>query len=80
VTANEAKLQAAFREALELAPDHDVTALAFRTIRAWDSVGHMQLIAAIEAAFDLMLDADDVLALTSYATAREIVARHGVAL
>lgn len=80
MTANEAKLQAAFREALELAPDHDVTALAFRTIRAWDSVGHMQLIAAIEAAFDLMLDADDVLALTSYATAREIVARHGVAL
>ena len=80
MTANEAKLQAAFRDALELAPDHDVTALAFRTIRAWDSVGHMQLIAAIEAAFDLMLDADDVLALTSYATAREIVARHGVAL
>ena len=80
MTANEARLQAAFREALELAPDADVTALAFRTIRSWDSVGHMQLIAAIEAAFDLMLDADDVLALTSYATARAIVARHGVAL
>ncbi|MGE0869036.1 MAG: acyl carrier protein [Kofleriaceae bacterium] len=80
MTDNEAKLQSAFRTTLDLDPSADVTALTYRGIRQWDSVAHMQLIAAIEAAFDLMLDADDVIGMASYAKAREIVARHGVML
>jgi acyl carrier protein len=74
------KLAAAFRDALALGPEVDVTGLAYRAIPAWDSVAHMQLVAAIEATFDLMLDTDDVLALSSWAKACEIVAKHGVAL
>jgi acyl carrier protein len=80
VTDNEAKLQTAFRQALDLGPEIDVTSLTYRAIREWDSVAHMQLISAIETTFDLMLDTDDVIAMASYVKAREIVARHGVVL
>lgn len=79
MTETEAKLQAAFRAALDLSAEVDVTALTYRGIAAWDSVAHMQLIAAIEAAFELLLDTDDVLGLSSYDKARELLARHGVA-
>lgn len=76
----EAQLQAAFVEALGLPADVDVTTTAYRVTRQWDSVAHMQLIAAIESTFDLMLDTDDVIGMSSYQRAREIVGKHGVAL
>ena len=38
----------------------------------------MALVAAIEGEFNLMLDTDDILALSSVAKAREILARYGV--
>lgn len=74
------KLQAAFVEALGVDGTVDFESLTYRGIKAWDSVAHMQLIAAIEAAFDLMLDTDDVIGMSSFAKAKEIVAKHGVAL
>ncbi len=75
------RLRAAFVEALGLgAAPADFESLTYRGIREWDSVAHMQLIAAIEATFELMLDTDDVIAMSSYAKAREIVAKHGVVL
>lgn len=78
---NVEKLQRAFVEALALAaPPEDFETLTYRGVKEWDSVAHMQLIAAIESAFDLMLDTDDVIGMSSYAKAREIVAKHGVAL
>ena len=77
---NELKLQAAFREALDLAPDFDVVPLTYRSIPQWDSVAHMQLVSTIETAFDLMLETDEVIGLSSYQMAREIVRKYGVAL
>ncbi|HVK73789.1 MAG TPA: acyl carrier protein [Kofleriaceae bacterium] len=79
MSATEDKLRAAFREALGLATTTDVEPLTYRGIPQWDSVAHMQLVAAIETAFDIMLDTDDVLAMSSYAKAREIVGKYGVA-
>lgn len=76
----EAKLKAAFVEALGLPADVDVTASRYRETRQWDSVAHMQLVGAIELAFDIMLDTDDVIGMSSYQRAREIVSKHGVAL
>lgn len=76
----EAQLKAAFVEALGLPADVDVATTAYRITRQWDSVAHMQLIAAIELVFDIMLDTDDVIGMSSYQRAREIVGKHGVAL
>ena len=80
MTEPELKLQAAFREALDLGADVDVATLAYRGIAQWDSVAHMQLVSMIETAFDLMLETDDVIGMSSYAKAKEIVRKYGVAL
>ena len=40
----------------------------------------MKLIADIELAFDIMLDTDDVIDMSSFPIARKIVAKYGVSL
>ena len=73
-------LDAAFRRALELDDDFDVRALKYRDIAQWDSIGHMTLIAEIESEFDVMLSTDEVVALSSYDKAVEILAAHDVSV
>lgn len=80
MSATEDTLRAAFREALGLPAEVDFEALTYRGIKQWDSVAHMQLIAAIETAFDVMLETDDVIGMSSYPKAREIVGKYGVAI
>jgi hypothetical protein len=38
----------------------------------------MMLVGEIESAFDVMLDTQDVIGMSSYSLAREILKRHGV--
>lgn len=38
----------------------------YQSIPEWDSVGHMGMIAAIEDAFDIMMDMDDIVDFESY--------------
>jgi acyl carrier protein len=40
--------------------------LAYQSVPLWDSVGHMQLIAAIEEQFDIMMETDDIVDFSSY--------------
>ena len=48
--------------------------LEYQGIQAWDSVGHMSLIAALEDAFDIMMDTDDIIDFSSYEKGKEILA------
>ena len=66
-----------FMEVFSLEPGTDVAALTYRGIPAWDSIGHMQLVAAIETAFDVMLETDQVIDLSSFGKALEILSAHG---
>nr|WP_208407073.1 acyl carrier protein [Amycolatopsis granulosa] len=63
-----------FTEALDLGDDVDVAALTYRGIDAWDSVGHMSLVAAIEDEFDIELETDQVIDLSSFQVAHKMVA------
>ena len=47
--------------------------LVFESVDTWDSVGHMSLIAAIEDAFDIMLETDDIIDFSSYDKGKEIL-------
>jgi acyl carrier protein len=71
-------LKGAFTTALALTPGTNVTGATYGETEGWDSVGHMALVAAIETAFDIMLDTDEVIGMSSFEKAREIVARHGI--
>ncbi len=52
--------------------------LEYNTIPEWDSVAHMALVADLEDAFDIMLDTDDILDMSSVRKAKEILAKHEV--
>jgi acyl carrier protein len=66
---------------LDLAPDADLASIAYGETETWDSVAHMQMVAAIEDAFGIMLDTDDVIGMSNYRIARQILRdHHGLAL
>ena len=67
----------AFREALELPDDVDVTTLTYRGYPSWTSLGHMTLVAALEDRFDVMMDSQDILDMSSFDKAVEIMRKYG---
>jgi len=53
--------------------------LKFQEIPAWDSVGHMGLIAQLEEQFGIMMEPDDIVDLNSYEKGKEMLAsKYGV--
>jgi len=72
------KLEDIFKEALELDDNIEIEKLVYNTIPQWDSIGHMALMAELEDAYDIMLDTDDVLDMSSFAKAKEILAKYDV--
>lgn len=67
-----------FTEILGVAEDQLGEGLAYQSVDNWDSVGHMQLMSAIEDAFDVMLDTDDIIDFNSYDTGKKILAKYDV--
>jgi acyl carrier protein len=65
-------------EAFELPSDEGVESLAYQSIQLWDSVGHMSLMAMLEANFDIMLDTDDMIDFASFEKGREILKKYDV--
>lgn len=75
---NKEKLRSCFSRSLGIPMEQVVDDLAYNSIEQWDSVGHMTLVAGIESAFDVMLDTDDILNLSSVREAVTILRRLGV--
>lgn len=69
------KYNQAFCESLEITEDK-LEGLEYQQIESWDSVGHMGLVAAIEDAFDIMMDTDDIIDLNSYEKGKEILSEN----
>jgi len=70
------RLQKIFSESLSIPLELVVDDLKYSECPDWDSVAHMGLIAAIEEAFDIMIDAEDVIDMSSFAKAQQIVAKY----
>lgn len=67
----------AFVDALEV-PAEDVPALVYGESVSWDSVGHMTLIANLEDQFDIMIEMDDIIDLSSFEKGKEILRKYDV--
>ena len=52
--------------------------LKYNTIPQWDSVGHMSMIAALEDAFNITFEMDDIIDFSSYKTGKEILKKYKV--
>ena len=42
-------------------------------VETWDSIHQLSMVAAIEEAFDLMMDAEDILEMTSYVNVKNLL-------
>ena len=73
-------LKVCFVEALGISESVVTEDLAYSAIPEWDSTGHMALVTEIESKFQIMMDTEDILDLSSVAKARSILAKHGVAV
>ena len=68
-----------FTETFNITAEEACT-LTYQNIPNWDSVGHMQLIMALEEAFDIILDTEDIIAFSSFEKGKEILKKYDVEL
>jgi acyl carrier protein len=70
------KLDDAIRLGLGLESGMDLSTIAYGKTVEWDSVAHMQLVVAIETAFEIMIETDDVIAMSDYPAIERILREH----
>ena len=58
----------------------NVEELKYQDIPEWDSIGHMQLMAALEEAFDVELDIDDIIDFSSFEKGIELFSKYNISI
>ena len=48
------------------------------TVKEWDSVHQLSLVAMLEDSFDIMFDPEDIMELTSYAAGRTLLTKYDI--
>ncbi|WP_348692388.1 acyl carrier protein [Duganella fentianensis] len=72
------KYQQVFKESFQYTGD--LEQLEYQGIAEWDSVGHMQLMAALEDVFGIELDVDDIIDFSSFKKGITILAKYNVTI
>lgn len=75
---NKERIVKVFSESLGIDSSSVVDDLQYNSIPEWDSIAHMALVAALESEFDIMLDTDDIIDMSSVKKAKEILAKYEV--
>ena len=68
----------AFIEGLDIKPEINLDGLKFNEIEEWDSIGHMSLMSALEEAFDISLETDDIVDFSSYEKGKDILKKYNI--
>ncbi len=71
------KYIACFSDSLQVGAS-DLSNLSYQDIPAWDSLGHMNLMASLEEEFSIELDIDDIIDFSSFERGKLILERYGV--
>ncbi len=74
---NKEKYVEAFVESLDVTEDQ-LKGLEYQGVPSWDSVGHMGLIAAIEDAFDIQFETDDIIEFNSFEKGIELLKNYDI--
>lgn len=69
------KYNNAFTETFSVTSEQ-LEGLTYQSVQLWDSVGHMNLVAVLEEAFDIMMETDDIIDLSSYEKGMEILTKN----
>ncbi len=75
---NTEKLYTAFSTALNIDKSKVDDNLTYQSIPQWDSISHMVLISGIEEAFEVSLETDDVIDMSSVGKAKEILTKYSI--
>ena len=75
---NKAKYNKAFVECFSVTEDVLDENFTYQCVVAWDSVGHMGLIAALEDAFGIMMETEDIIEFSSYTIGIEKLGKYGI--
>jgi acyl carrier protein len=72
------KYKTVFMESFEIDETKLNETLIYQSIPAWDSVGHMRMIAVLEDTFNIMLETEDIVEFSSYEKGKEILTKYNV--
>lgn len=75
---NSEKLRNIFVDTLSVDSSVVTDSLKFNSIPEWDSIAHMALVTEIDDVFNIMLETDDVLDMSSFAKAKEILSKYDI--
>lgn len=54
--------------------------LTYQSFPEWDSVGHMELISELEDTFDISMETDDIIELSSFNEGIRILGKYGISI
>jgi acyl carrier protein len=75
---NKEKYDNVFIECFGVEPEVLNEKFVYQCVPTWDSVGHMGMIAALEDAFGIMMETDDIIDFGSYTIGIEKLRKYGV--
>lgn len=71
------KYKKVFQEILEVEPQ-DVEKIKYQEIQAWDSIGHMNLIAELENVFEIEMETEDIIEFSDFQKGMEILQKYDI--
>ncbi len=74
------RLKKVFSQSLSISESQINDELEYNSIQQWDSTAHMALVAQLEAEFNIMLDIDDIIDMSSVGKCKEILKKYNVEL
>jgi acyl carrier protein len=75
---NEDKYAQVFMDTFSVDRDQLNEKFVYQCVPAWDSVGHMGLIAALEDTFGIMMETDDIIDFSGYDKGKQTLTKYGV--
>mgnify|MGYP000244364397 FL=1 len=77
---NKEKYNQVFIDSFSITADQLNENLVYQSVQQWDSIGHMGMVAALEEAFDIMMETDDIIDFGSYNKGVELLAKYNVVI
>tara|TARA_X000000950_G_scaffold277437_1_gene366859 strand:- start:21408 stop:21647 length:240 start_codon:yes stop_codon:yes gene_type:complete len=72
------KYNEAFTTSFGISDEKLNESLVYESIPEWDSVGHMGMIAALEDAFEIEMETDDIIDFSSYEIGKKLLNKYKI--
>jgi acyl carrier protein len=74
------KYKKAFIDSLSIKNNQLIKNIEYNSIPEWDSIGHMSLMSAVEEAFNISFETDDIIDFSSFEKGKEILNKYNIKL